>query len=84
MMSNNTTITFEMAAIQGTDGQMLWRRSSGESLAIAFAGPDLTGEGTRDLIVYRLSESGESETEAVKGDDGRLLWSKPSTIFVPQ
>lgn len=84
MMSNNTTITFEMAALQGTDGQMLWRRSSGESLAIAFAGPDLTGEGTRDLIVYRLSESGESETEAVKGDDGRLLWTKPSTIFVPQ
>ena len=32
MMSNNTTITFEMAALQGTDGQMLWRRSSGESL----------------------------------------------------
>jgi hypothetical protein len=84
MMSNNTTITFEMAALQGTDGQMLWRRSSGESLAIAFAGPDLTGEGTRDLIVYRLNESGESETEAVKGDDGRLLWTKPSTIFVPQ
>jgi hypothetical protein len=84
MMSNNTTITFEMAALQGTDGQMLWRRSSGESLAIAFAGPDLTGEGTRDLIVYRLSESGESETDAVKGDDGRILWSKPSTIFMPQ
>ncbi len=84
MMSNDTTIAFEMAALQGTDGQMLWRRSSGESLAIAFAGPDLTGEGTRDLIVYRLSESGESETEAVKGDDGRLLWTKPSTIFVPQ
>ncbi len=84
MMSNNTTISFEMAALQGTDGQMLWRRSSGDTLAIAFVGPDLTGDGARDLIVYKLGESGESETEAVKGDDGMLLWMKPSTVFMPQ
>jgi hypothetical protein len=84
MMSNNTTVTFEMAAVQGADGQMLWRRSSGESLAIAFVGPDLTGDGTRDLIVYKLDESGESETEAVKGDDGSILWTKPMMIFIPQ
>lgn len=89
MISNNTTIdyttfAFEMAALQGTDGQMLWRRSSGELPAIAFAGPDMTGEGTKDLIVYRLSESGESEMEAVKGDDGRVLWNKPMMIFIPQ
>ncbi len=84
IVSNNTTISFEMAALQGTDGQMLWRRSSGDTLAIAFAGPDLTGDGARDLIVYKLSESGESETEAVKGDDGSLLWTKPSMVFIPQ
>lgn len=83
-MMSNTTISFEMAAIQGTDGRMLWRRSSGDALAIAFIGPDLTGDGARDLIVYKLSESGESETEAVKGDDGRLLWTKPSMVFMPQ
>lgn len=84
MMSNNTTVTFEMAAVQGTDGLMLWRKSSGESLAIAFVGPDLTGDGTRDLIVYKLGQSGESETEAVKGDDGSILWTKPMMIFIPQ
>jgi hypothetical protein len=84
MMSNNTTVTFEMAAVQGIDGQMLWRRSSGESLAIAFVGPDLTGDGTRDLIVYKRDESGESETEAVKGDDGSILWTRPMMIFIPQ
>jgi hypothetical protein len=84
MMSNNTTISFDMAALRGIDGQVLWRRSFGESLAIAFAGPDFTGEGTGDLIVYRLSESGKSEMEAVKGDDGRILWNKPMMIFIPQ
>lgn len=84
MISNNTTVTFEMAVIRGTDGQMLWRRSSGESVAIAFVGPDLTGEGTKDLIVYNMDESGEGETEAVKGDDGSILWAKPMMIFLPQ
>lgn len=84
MLSNNTTITFEMAALQGIDGQMLWRRSFGESPAIAFGGPDLTGEGKGDLIVYRMNEFGESEMEAVKGDDGSILWTKPMMIFIPQ
>jgi hypothetical protein len=84
MLSNNTTFAFEMAAIRGADGQMLWRRSSGESVAIAFVGPDLTGEGTKDLIVYKLDESGESETEALKGDDGSVLWSRQMMIIMPQ
>lgn len=84
MVSNNTTIAFEMAALQGTDGQMLWRRSFGESLAIAIAVPDLTGDGNGDLIAYRFNESGESQIEAMKGDDGRVLWTKPMMIFIPQ
>lgn len=84
MLSNNTTIAFEMAALKGTDGMMLWRRSFGESLAIAMAVPDLTGEGTGDLIVYRFNELGESQIEAVKGDDGRVLWNRPMMIFIPK
>jgi hypothetical protein len=48
------------------------------------AGPDLTGEGQGDLIVYKLGESESAEVLAIKGDDGRLLWSKKGMIFIPQ
>ncbi len=84
IVGNDTEVNFEMAAVQGSDGQTLWKRSSGESLAIAFVGPDLTGEGTKDLIVYKLDEFEGGETQAVKGDDGSTLWTQPLMIFIPQ
>jgi hypothetical protein len=43
----------------------------------------LPGEGPRDLIVYKLGESESAEVLAVKGDDGRLLWSREGMIFIP-
>ena len=55
-----------------------------ESTFPVTAGPDLTGEGRRDLFVYRLGESESAEVLAIKGDDGRILWSKEGMIFVPQ
>ena len=61
---------------------MLWQQSF-SGLVYAVAGPDLTGEGQRDLIVYKLGESESAEVLAVKGDDGRLLWSREGMIFIP-
>lgn len=87
--TTNTTDTggIELAMIRGTDGMMLWSRSFGSSLPVAFAGPDLTGDGVRDLIIYSLGDSDEEggiEVMAVEGDDGVLLWSKSGLIVMPQ
>jgi len=81
--ANNTTGS-EIAVIQGADGMLLWQKSFGSSLAFAAAGPDLTGDGKKDLIVYKLGESEDSEVQAVKGDDGRLLWSKTGMMIILQ
>jgi len=77
-------ISSEIGVVQGSSGKMLWRTPSGRSLAIAMLGPDLTGDGRKDLIVYRLGESEDSEVAAIKGDDGTLLWSKKGTVLLPQ
>lgn len=82
--SNVTSPSLQIMAVQGTDGRVLWDRSFGSALAVALAGPDLTGDDIGDLIVYRMNESGENNVEAVKGDDGSLLWSKPNMILWPQ
>jgi len=81
--ANNTTGN-EIAVIQGANGSLLWQKSFGGSLAFAVPGPDLTGDGKRDLIVYRLGESEDSAVEALKGDDGKLLWSKTGMMIIPQ
>ena len=78
----NDSISCDISVLQGSDGKMLWRQSfAGPVLAVA--GPDLTGEGHRDLIVYRVGESDRSEVLAIKGDDGRLLWSRAGIIYIP-
>ncbi len=79
--ANNSTSS-EMEIIQGADGRLLWQMSFGSSFAFATAGPDLTGDGKKDLIVYRLEESGDSEVQAMKGDDGKLLWSRTGMIVM--
>jgi outer membrane protein assembly factor BamB len=71
--------------MRGEDGKMLWRRTFGSSLVLASAGPDLTGDGARDLMIYKMAETGSGmELQAVKGDDGKPLWSRPSTILISQ
>jgi hypothetical protein len=82
--SNATSASLQIMAVQGMDGKVLWDMPFGNTLAMALTGPDLTGDGIRDLIVYRMNESGENNVEAVKGDDGSLLWSKPNMILWPQ
>ena len=92
LVSNNTTnnaldsVDMELAMIRGTDGKMLWKKSFGSSLPIAFPGPDMTGDGVMDLIIYRIGpdEEAASEVMALKGDDGSQLWSKSGMIFIPQ
>ncbi len=81
--ANNTTRN-EIAVIEGIDGMLLWQKSFGSTLAFAAAGPDLTGDGKKDLIVYKLGESKDSEVEALKGDDGELLWNKTGMMIMPQ
>jgi len=76
------SMSSDIAVLQGSDGRLLWQQSFA-GLVYAVAGPDLTGEGQRDLIVYKLGESDSSSVLAVKGDDGRLLWSKEGMIFIP-
>lgn len=78
------SMSSDIAVLRGSDGELLWQQSNAHSLAFATVGPDLTGEGHKDLIIYVLGESDSSEVLAVKGDDGRLLWSKKGMIFIPQ
>jgi len=81
--AENGSLSSEIAVLQGSDGELLWQRPFA-GLALAVAGPDLTGEGQGDLIVYKLGESESAEVLAIKGNDGRLLWSKKGMIFIPQ
>ena len=81
--ANNNTSS-EMAVLQGSDGELLWKNSFGGVLAFAMAGPDLSGDGRADLIVYKLGNSSDSEVVAVKGDDGSILWTRKGTIILPQ
>lgn len=80
--AENDSISCDIAVLQGSDGKLLWQQSFA-GLALVVAGPDLTGEGQRDLMVYKLGESESAEMLAVKGDDGRLLWRKEGMIFIP-
>jgi hypothetical protein len=80
--AENGSISSDLIILQGSDGELLWQQSF-FGMVFAMAGPDLTGEGLRDLIVYNLGESENAEVLAVKGDDGRLLWSKEGMIFIP-
>jgi len=80
--AKNGSISSDIVILQGSDGGLLWQQSF-SGLVYAVAGPDLTGEGQRDLIVYNLGESENAHVLAVKGDDGRLLWSKEGMIFIP-
>jgi len=79
---NNTSN--ELAVLQGSDGKPLWKRSFGDIPPFATAGPDLTGDGKKDLIVYMLGEFQGSDVLAIKGDDGKLLWSKAGMVVLPQ
>lgn len=80
--AKNGSISSDIVILQGSDGELLWQQSF-FGLVYAVAGPDLTGEGQRDLIIYNLGESENAQVLAVKGDDGRLLWSKEGMIFIP-
>ncbi len=80
--AQNGSISSDIAVLRGSDGNMVWQHSFA-GLVFAVPGPDLTGEGHPDLMVYKLSESESAEVLAVKGDDGRLLWSKEGMIFIP-
>ncbi|MDM7935323.1 MAG: hypothetical protein QUS08_08060 [Methanothrix sp.] len=82
-ISENGTST-EIAAIRGEDGDLLWQMSLGPSLAFAVQGPDLTGDGSMDLIVYSIQESGDYEVAAVAGEDGRELWSMSGVLLLPE
>ncbi|MGV8175602.1 MAG: hypothetical protein ACP5OU_07870 [Methanothrix sp.] len=83
--AENGSISNDIAVLQGSDGEVLWEKSFGGSMALAVPGVDHTGEGLRDLIIYRQlgSEGSGSEVLAVKGDDGRLLWSRPGMVYIP-
>jgi hypothetical protein len=83
--AENGSISNDIAVLQGSDGEVLWEKSFGGSMALAVTGVDHTGEGLRDMIIYRQlgSEGSGSEVLAVKGDDGRLLWSRPGMIYIP-
>jgi len=80
--AENGSISSDIVILQGSDGELLWQQSF-FGLVYAVVGPDLTGEGQRDLIVYNWGESENAKVTAVKGDDGSLLWSKEGMIFIP-
>ncbi len=79
----DASITNDLALLQGSDGAVLWQKNFPGFMAIAMPGADQTGEGLRDLIIYKVEGSEEIETLAVKGDDGRQLWNRPGLIYIP-
>lgn len=79
----DASITNDLALLQGSDGAVLWQKSFSGFMAIAMPGADQTGEGLRDMIIYKVEGSEEIETLAVKGDDGRQLWSRQGMIYLP-
>ena len=79
----DASITNDLALLQGSDGAVLWQNSFPGFMAIAMPGADQTGEGLRDVIIYKLQGSQNVETLAVKGDEGRQLWSRPGTMYIP-
>jgi hypothetical protein len=82
---SSDSAALDLGVLRGEDGKMLWRRAFGSSLVFASAGPDLTGDGARDLMIYKIGETGSGmELQAVKGDEGKLLWRRPSTILMSQ
>lgn len=82
--SENASTSNDIAVLQGSDGELLWQQSFAGFMAIALPGPDLTGDGQKDLVIYKLAGSeGTAEVLAVKGDDGRLLWSRAGMTYIP-
>jgi hypothetical protein len=83
--AENQSTSNDIAMLQGDTGELLWQKSFAGAMAFAVAAPDLTGEGQRDLIIYKLEGSGEggAETQAIKGDDGRMLWNRTSMTYIP-
>ena len=79
----DASITNDLALLQGSDGAVLWQKNFPGFMAIAMPGADQTGEGLRDMIIYKVEGSEEIETLAVKGDDGRPLWGRPGMIYLP-
>ena len=80
---DGASITNDLALLQGSDGEVLWQKSFPGFMAIAIPGADQTGEGLREMIIYKVEGSEEIETLAVKGDDGRQLWNRPGMIYLP-
>ena len=79
----DASITNDLALLQGSDGAVLWQKTFPGFMAIAMPGADQTGEGLRDMIIYKVEGSEEMETLAVKGDDGRQLWNRTGMIYIP-
>ena len=79
----DASITNDLALLQGSDGAVLWQKSFPGFMAIAMPGEDQTGDGLRDMIIYKVEGSEEMETLAVKGDDGRQLWNRTGMIYIP-
>lgn len=80
--SSNDTINCRIDVIQGSDGELLWQKFYENSLAYAIVEPDLTGDGNKDLIIYRMDESHNNELTAVQGNNGRQLWNKTGLLIM--
>ncbi len=81
----SSSLSTRISAVRGIDGVILWQRTYNDSIAIATMVPDLTGDGLKDFVVSKIGTSDEenaSQTEAVKGDDGRLLWRRTPMMIV--
>jgi len=75
-------VSSDIVLLDGSNGLVRWQQSF-SGFVLATAGPDLTGEGLRDLIVYNWGESENANMLAVKGDDGMVLWIKEGMIIIP-
>ncbi|MHC1594416.1 MAG: hypothetical protein ACXQT2_03810 [Methanotrichaceae archaeon] len=81
----------EIIVVKGDDGTVVWSMSFDEgTLAIATQDGDLTGDNISDIMIYKMedieddiNDMSTSELIAVKGDDGTILWQKPSLFVMP-
>ena len=69
-----------LAAVSGSDGQLLWGPdSTGFDPTVDGVG-DLSGDGVADVL---LSDTAEGAISARSGKDGRTLWTSTNIVHAP-
>ncbi|VVB72318.1 Uncharacterised protein [uncultured archaeon] len=81
--NTGSNIAQSIEILSGANGLTLWKKSVDGGLAYAMVGPDLTGDGKKDLLIYSLGDPSQPSVQAVQGDNGKHLWSTKEMLIIP-